>query len=179
MLYHPEDYYRETWQKNWSPFFWKGMLFFSYTSNPHEVLKINFETGACVPCFTTSLPKEPKWRWENWRGGTPAVEFDGEYLSFFHVARLIRSEASPDKPKWHYFMGAYTFSKAPPFKITSYTPLPLIAKGFYTPSKREKHVIFPGGFVVNGDNFHIVYGKDDSEVWVATLAIEDLKSLLR
>jgi predicted GH43/DUF377 family glycosyl hydrolase len=72
-------------------------------------------------------------------------------------------------------MGAYTFSPEPPFEILQMTPEPLLSEDFYTPSYREKRVVFPGGFVARGPHIYVAYGKDDCEIWIATLDKEELK----
>ena len=83
------------------------------------------------------------------------------------------------KPLRHYYMGAYTFSPEPPFNIKKITTFPIIADGFYTPSDYDKRVIFPGGFVSDGEHIYIAYGKDDCEIWIATLDKEELKKNLK
>ena len=73
----------------------------------------------------------------------------------------------------HYFMGAYTFSANPPFKITRISREPIIGKNFYhgTSYKTWKplHVVFPGGFVESDGYIWILYGRQDHEIWVAKL----------
>ena len=75
-------------------------------------------------------------------------------------------------------MGAYTFSADPPFAITSYTKKPIVGEGFYTDSNYYKRVIFPGGFVVSDSVIYLAYGKDDSEIWIATIDKAALKKAL-
>ncbi len=76
-------------------------------------------------------------------------------------------------------MGAYTFSAKPPFSIQKISTEPIMAKGFYTKSEAKMRVIFPGGFVVNGELIYVVYGKDDKEIWVATIDKNKLMSSLK
>ena len=66
-------------------------------------------------------------------------------------------------------MGAYTFSAEPPFQVKRISPKPIVAEGFYSCSNAEKRVIFPGGSIVSDDKIYVVYGKDDCEIWIATL----------
>jgi predicted GH43/DUF377 family glycosyl hydrolase len=75
-------------------------------------------------------------------------------------------------------MGACTFSASPPFELTKMTAKPIIGPDFYTASYLEKRVIFPGGFVDAGDLIYIAYGKDDCEIWIATLDKKELKKAL-
>lgn len=71
-------------------------------------------------------------------------------------------------------MGAYTFSPDPPFEITKISSKPIEASSFYTFSSYDKRVIYPGGFIVDGPNLYVAYGKDDSEIWIATININEL-----
>lgn len=81
----------------------------------------------------------------------------------------------------HYFMGAYLFSKNPPFGLSHISPRPIIAKGFYSGPTYEPYwskkvrVVFPGGFIANEDFVWIVYGRQDHECRVVKL---DKKKLL-
>lgn len=162
-----------TVQKNWVPFVWNQKLLFSYTVNPHEVIYPNLHNGICYPCYETHVPID--WEYGILRGSTPPVLVDGEYLAFFHSGIYTCSYASWGWHLFHYFTGAYTFSAKPPFEITRYTPEPIIGEDFYTQSNREKRVIFPGGFVATDSKIYMAYGKDDCEIWIATLDKEQLK----
>ncbi|MBA3237090.1 MAG: hypothetical protein H0T62_01915 [Parachlamydiaceae bacterium] len=172
-LYHPEKHKHIDTQKNWVPFIWDGVLLLGYSLNPHEVLYPNLSTGESpVACRSSFFSP---WRWGNWRGGTPAVLVDGEYLAFFHSSMMTRSEASNGVLMYHYYMGAYTFSAEPPFNVLSASIAPIVGRDFYTASDHEKRVIFPGGFVVVGSSIYVAYGKDDCEVWIAILDKSKLK----
>lgn len=176
-LYHPEKYKKSETEKNWVPFIWDGALLLGYSLNPHEVLYPNLKTGEC-PTACKSTFYSP-WKWGHWRGGTPALLVDGEYLAFFHSSMMTRSEASNGVMMYHYYMGAYTFSAEPPFNILSASIAPIVGKDFYTLSAHEKRVVFPGGFVVAGPSIYVAYGKDDCEVWVAILDKAKLMRSLR
>ena len=75
-------------------------------------------------------------------------------------------------------MGAYTFSSKPPFEITKMTPAPIVGKDFYKESDYFRRIIYPAGYVVSGDTIYISYGKDDQEIWIATLDKNGLKDAL-
>lgn len=166
-LMHADNYEKVKWQKNWMPFDWKGKLLISYTINPHEILVPDLDTGFCHPIYSTK--GEITWHWGKLRGGTLAQEVDGRYLAFFHSPISVVSETTQGRQMMHYFMGAYTFSAEPPFAVTSISPYPIVAEGFYTPSPLGIRCIYPGGFVTAGPNFYVVYGKDDQEVWAAVI----------
>lgn len=176
-LVYEEGNHMQLWQKNWVPFEWNGMLLVVYSINPHKILYINPINGSCYPFYETSM--SAKWEWGTLRGSTPPQLVDGEYLAFFHSGTITSSSASWGSDAWHYFMGAYTFSPNPPFEITKMSPEPIVADDFYPPSFSEKKVIFPGGFVVSGPHIYVAYGKNDCEIWIATLDKEALKSSLK
>jgi len=175
-LYHQEKAYLIV-QKNWVFFEWNKKLLTGYSINPHEILYPNLHNGACYPCYDTVVPII--WDYGTLHGDTPPLLIDGEYLSFFHSGIVTSSYASWGWDLWHYFMGAFTFSASPPFEMTSYTPLPIVAEGFYTQSNREKRVIIPGGFVVSEQEIYLAYGKDDYEIWIATIDKQELKKILK
>lgn len=166
-LIHAEKYFHKYWQKNWMPFEWNQTLLLVYSPTPHEILSPNLIHGTCQPLYTT-LPRV-KWQWGRMRGGTSPQLVDGEYLTFFHSGLETTSEVSNEQILWHYYMGAYTFSAEPPFEMTKMTSSPIKAEGFYTNSSYYKRVIYPGGFVIAGDLIYLAYGKDDSEIWIATI----------
>lgn len=175
-LVYEEKYNAQLWQKNWVPFEWKRKLLMSYSLHPHEVISPNWHNGSCYRmALSTPLIH---WAWGTLRGSTPALLVDGEYLAFFHSSKVLPSKASWGYSIWHYLMGAYTFSKDPPFQIRKISAQPLVADGFYTESSYMKRVIFPGGFVTSGGELYLAYGKDDSEMWIATLDLNALKASL-
>lgn len=175
LLYEDKRYI--LWQKNWVPFEYQGKLLMGYTVNPHEILYVNLINGSCYHCYESTAPIN--WEFGILRGSTPPLLVDGEYLAFFHSGTITSSYASWGWDIWHYFMGAYTFSATPPFEITRISPVPIISEDFYTQSAREKRVIFPGGFHVSGDKIYVAYGKDDYEIWIATIDKNALMSTLK
>lgn len=175
-LIHYQKYRSSLWQKNWVPFEWNNRLLITYSVSPHEIIYPNFLTGECYMCYETEFLHE--WDFGTLRCSAPPLLVDGEYLSFFHSGKVIASEASYGHEIWHYFMGAYTFAPDPPFAITSYTKKPIVGEGFYTGGSYYKRVIFPGGFVVSNSAIYLAYGKDDSEIWIATIDKEALKKAL-
>jgi predicted GH43/DUF377 family glycosyl hydrolase len=40
-------------------------------------------------------------------------------------------------------------------------------------------VVFPGGFAVVGSLIYVAYGKDDREIWIATIDKDALKRSLK
>lgn len=172
-LIQPNDYPLITWQKNWSPFDYNGQVLFSYTINPHQVVVPDLETGLAPPLYSTQFNTK-LWRFGMIRGGTPALMVDGEYLSFFHSSCKAKSVVSNGATQLHYFLGAYTFSPEPPFRIKRITPLPLIGDNFYTLTEFPKRVIFPSGYLIKDETIYLVYGKEDCELWMCEIDKNDL-----
>lgn len=175
-LIHEDKYSSVLWQKNWTPFVWNDNLMISYTFKPHEVLLVDIETGICKSCYEVDNPT--KWQFGEMRGGSPALYIDGHYLTFYHSGLITKSKESRNQNMHHYYMGALTFNAEPPFEVTKMTPAPIVGKDFYTISNFHKRIVYPGGFVVNGNTIHVVYGKDDSQVWVATIDKKMLEEAL-
>lgn len=173
-LVYNEKYHTQMWQKNWVPFEWNNTLLLIYSINPHEIIYPNLMSGSCYHCYETWM--DIKWKWGKLRGSTPPLLVDGEYLAFFHSGVKANSSVTMGWELWHYFMGAYTFAAQPPFQITKMSQQPIAADGFYTESSNEKRVVFPGGFAISGSHIYVAYGKDDSEVWIATI---DKDALMR
>jgi predicted GH43/DUF377 family glycosyl hydrolase len=174
---HSTKYRDRPWQKNWNPFVWNDRLLFSYNLHPHEVILADLANGICQPIYETK-PKTLDWKFGELQGAAPAYLVDGEYLAFFHSKLYTKSPCSENQELYHYFMGAYTFSADPPFTITKISQEIIDSPEFYTYSSYLKRVIYPGGFVVNGPNLYLAYGKDDCEIWIATIDLEKLKKSL-
>lgn len=163
-LTHEQKYISQFCQKNWVPFVSEDKMLLAYQINPHEILEPDPSNGNCRPVYETKIPT--LWQWGQLRGGTPALMVDGEYLAFFHSSCGVYSEG---QSLLHYVMGAYTFNPNPPFEIRKMSPCPIQAKEFYAKTTHGKKVIFPGGFAVAGNRIHMAYGRNDCEIWIATL----------
>ncbi len=176
-LVHPDMYDKRLWEKNWVPFVWNNQLLLGYSINPHEILSGDLQSGICTPLYITGTAET--WLYGVRRGGTPASLVDGQYLAFFHSGKPMASPASGHRKMWHYFMGAYTFADSPPFNITKISTIPINDKEFYVKSDSPKRVIYPGGYVVSGENIYLAYGKDDHELWIATINKKKLMNSMR
>ncbi|MBS0585487.1 MAG: polysaccharide pyruvyl transferase family protein [Verrucomicrobia bacterium] len=165
------------WEKNWVPFCHDNKLLLSYSIFPHKVFEFNHGTTSCTPyCQSDAITP---WEWGAVRGGTQAHLDGDQYLAFFHSSQYMPSTQSDGKVMLHYFMGAYTFSKEPPFDVTAISPLPIVGKNFYNgpmyKTWKPLRVVFPGGFVFDENYVWVAYGRQDNEVWVTKL---DKKGLL-
>lgn len=157
-------------EKNWSPFSYQGEIFFSYTLQPHRIIR-SLSAENCETVFTSA--GNIRWNWGEVRGGTSALLLKGEYFAFFHSMRKMKTTHSNGKSMLHYFIGAYTFSSEPPFSITRISKEPIVGKGFYKPQDNyywgARRVVYPCGCVIDKNFIYVSYGREDREMWVAKI----------
>lgn len=169
-LEHFEGENPERREKNWVPFEYENRLLLAYSLSPHFVMNPILGYGFCETIAKTPMPFT--WKWGELRGGTPAVPINEDsYLAFFHSSKKERTVYSNGESTLHYFMGAYLFSKHPPFEITKISPSPIIDKRFYVnniymPYWKPVNVIFPGGVICDTEYVWVVFGRHDHEMWV-------------
>jgi predicted GH43/DUF377 family glycosyl hydrolase len=160
-------------EKNWVPFDCEGQLELAYSIEPHLIFLPHLDgSGICETVAKTATTNS--WSYGHIRGGTPAFLLDGEYLGFFHSSIRAATKHSDGKEMMHYFMGAYTFQKESPHKLTAISPRPIVGEGFYSGPQfkgywKPVRAVFPGGYVFDDNNIWVAYGKDDADVWVAKL----------
>ncbi len=168
------------WSKNWVPFDYQGALYLSHHINPHVV----FRYDGTIACSSVAKSENVvDWAFGDLRGGTPAIlDNDGQYLALFHSSINMKSAHSNDKMMPHYFMGAYTFEGEPPFRLTAISSFPIVAQGFYDGPEyrtwKPLRVVFPGGLVVKEEIALVAYGRQDHEIWIATIDKASLKQSL-
>ena len=173
---------KERREKNWVPFDYKGNLLLAYSIAPHKIFRPLLGTQKCETFADSS--GLITWDWGELRGGTPGIQMGEEYLAFFHSQKKMKTIHSDEKEMLHYFMGAYTFSREPPFEVTKISPQPIVGKGFYKgpvykPYWGSVRVVFPCGYVFDDKYIWIAYGRQDHEIWVVKLDKEGLlKSLI-
>ncbi len=164
---------KEIREKSWVPFIYQDTLLLAYSINPHKIFFPRLDgSGVCNTLCCTPTPAN--WNFGILRGGTPALMEDNQYLAFFHSSKKMATRHSKGKEILHYFMGAYTFSKDPPFNITAMSTSPIIGKNFYSgieykPYWAPLRCVFPCGFLSDHNFIWIIYGRDDHECWVAKL----------
>jgi hypothetical protein len=81
-------------------------------------------------------------------------------------------------------MGAYLFSRKPPFAITHITPEPIMSDTFINETlgwtyKGVDYVLFPMGLTMDDNYFYVAYGKNDKEGWIVKLKKAEFLSFLR
>lgn len=156
------------YEKNWSPFFKNDQLHFVYQIIPHKVLTIDpADESKLLTCPQEYDHRDFSfWEWGQPRGGTPCIEINGEYLSFFHSYFTF-------KGKTIYVVGAYTFEKEAPFRIKTFSRFPLVFDGIYSAklqntADRNKRVIYPSGLVYDQakDELLVFCGENDCAIRV-------------
>ncbi len=174
-------------EKNWVPFErWEKNtphLSFVYAVLPHKILDVPHpeknEVSHLISKDNAALSKLT-WnrQWGKIGGGTTARLVDGEYISFFHS-----SFREADGLIW-YVMGAYTFEAAPPYRITSMSPCPIVFPGIYgseflntaDPSKR---ILYPAGVALETKEgktlLHVSCGENDSAIKIVTIDYQTLR----
>lgn len=173
-------------EKNWVPFEYgsgkKSELHFVYSVSPHKILELqNPKKNLINHLVFEGNPGLQRLAWnEKWgtlRGGTPARLIKGEYLSFFHSSFV-------DQETVWYVMGAYTFEKHPPFRVTSISKHPILFKGIYesphiNTANPKVRCIFPAGFVIEESQdrtlLHVSCGENDSATKIVTINYDVLK----
>lgn len=176
-------------EKNWSPF--------GISSSPESLIGLIYKTDP-QQIFTYDLKKKqillygsyfnnnsvyPLWKkkFGELRGGTPAISLSKtEYITFFHS-----SFYDPVTHFFWYVMGAYTFSKNPPFFINKISQEAIVYPSMYkSPHKHtaplDKMVCFPCGVVMEKykgkEVFHVSIGENDCHIKIITI---DKEKLLR
>lgn len=159
-------------EKNWVPFDYHNQLLLGYSINPHRIMQPCIGTGHC-DVFVES-EREIEWCWGQLRGGTQAVLDGDHYIAFFHSSINLATIQSRGKEVMHYFVGAYTFSAYPPFELQAISPRPIIGKKWYKgkeykPYWKPVQVVFPCGILIEHDYIYLSYGRQDHEMWIATI----------
>lgn len=164
---------RSTREKSWVPFAYQNRLLLAYSLDPHKIFYPRLD-GSGI-CDTAALSHSAlTWDFGTLRGGTPGWLEGDHYLGFFHSSKTMVTKHSEGKAILHYFMGAYTFSKDPPFKIISISSSPIIGKDFYhgatyKPYWKPLRCVFPCGYIAGEQFIWVAYGRDDHECWIVKL----------
>lgn len=168
-------------EKNWVPFDYHGELLLSYSLAPHVIFQPLLRKEKCL-----TLSKNHQnifWDYGELRGGSPALLDGDHYISFFHSSIDMLTAHSNNRKISHYFMGAYTFSKEPPFEITKISDKPIVGKGFYSPPYYKPYwksvrCVFPCGLLIENNIIYVSCGRQDHEIIIVKLDKEKLiKSL--
>lgn len=168
--FHAKTASPEKRDKNFVPFVYKNTVLYSYSDSPRIVINTSEDNEFYISEQSAS------WEYGQIRGGSPALLWDGEYVSFFHSSYIVNQQNSLLGQRV-YYMGAYTFSPSPPFSLKRITRIPLM-KGVQERSNVKRpttsFVVFPAGVIDERDHFLVSYGVND----VTTRAIRISKTTL-
>jgi predicted GH43/DUF377 family glycosyl hydrolase len=159
-------------EKNWCPFDYEGHPHFIYSDNPRVIW---------CPYRRQAILSDQKLTWDygQIRGGSPAIPYNGGYLTFFHSAKN-----AGDREWYHgrlYYMGAYFFEAKPPFRVTHMTKVPIMrGEELYNNPQHPSKVIvvFPAGVIESNDSFFVSLGINDHYTGVIRVSKFTLQNLL-
>jgi len=159
-------------EKNWCPFDYEGHPHFIYSDNPRVIW---------CPYRRQAILSDQKLTWDygQIRGGSPAIPYNGGYLTFFHSAKN-----AGDREWYHgrlYYMGAYFFEAKPPFRVTHITKIPIMrGEELYNNPQHPSKVIvvFPAGVIESSDSFFVSLGINDNHTGVCRISKHLLQNLL-
>lgn len=146
-------------EKNWLWFFHEGKPHLIYLSDPHTIARFSPEFVFEGEHITAN---KSKWDFGLIRGGTPPVQVDGEYWSFFHSSLPWTSH------KRRYFMAAYSFEARPPFQMRRISRRPILIGSWRDPWAMSKPlVVFPCGSRLKDGKWFITLGVNDmASAWI-------------
>lgn len=173
-------------EKNWSPFLYEGRLYMIHTINPMRVVRGSgkFEDSEhsreLVEVVSQVQFCETQWEYGHLRGGTNAIFLGDKYLAFFHSQ--FNAAGTSYKTYW---MGCYTFSAKPPFKLLAISPAPIIHNSLYEgpwhqhSGNKYDYVVFPLGASLLGEDVVLSFSAQDEYSYISKLNLQDLlKSLI-
>lgn len=156
-------------EKNWALFGHRGRFHFIYSFQPHVVVEM-VEGTMCAP---HTSEHSLKWDYGQIRGGTPPVLIGGEYLTFFHSSQPWRNGQR------RYYMGAYTFEAAAPFRVKRITKEPLLSGSENdTRIHGGPPVIFPCGALFENGQWLVTFGVNDEACGWIRIPMNDLEERL-
>lgn len=160
-------------EKNWSPFSFDGKLHYIYSDYPRIII---------CPDGGLWMPKQGlQWDFGAIRGGTPAVRWENDYITFFHSS-LEFFNPDANETRRVYYVGAYTFSASPPFSARKVTEIPLIKAVPYRNHVERpaiSYVVFPTGVIEEKDHFVVSYGCNDYCTRITRISKTLLKGMLK
>ena len=169
-IYTPGNDYRE---KNWTPFDFEGSPYFVYGDNPRAIYNPNKRK------FHLSQ-QSIGWNYGVIRGGTPAIPYKDELITFFHGVISLREDDWTQGRM--YTMGAYTFKPTHPFNVTSITHTPLMRGEYIYPNPINGKmilVVFPSGVIEDVDSFWVSLGINDACTGIVRISKNVLTNMLQ
>lgn len=158
-------------EKNWVFFDHEGDLWCIYQTSPEQVAIDKANAEWRVP--------GPNWPYGPPRGGTLPIEYEGEYLRFFHST--LWNELSFDR--WRYYLGAYTTEMDPPFRVRRVSRKPILYGSEADDLSEEDRkacfhhkskIVFCSGAVQQSDHWLLSVGVNDSSCVLAKVFPQNL-----
>ncbi len=149
--------YTDAQEKNWQFFEHSGKLRAIYSHSPFVVIEL-----AGDKVVNVSAKQGIEWPWGEIRGGTPPVEWNGKWLTFFHSSTPSIAGA------WRrYWMGALVFDNE--YNVVQISNRPLAGGSElddhgHDPrvgSNWKPYVVFPGGAVTRDWGWLVALGIND------------------
>jgi hypothetical protein len=160
-------------EKNWMPIL--GTSKMVYTINPDHII-YDLESGASFHS------PEINWSFGIPHGGSQVIDLSGRYLAIFHSSldTYLRKPASVSmRIVRHYFLGAYQFSKSPPYKIISKTNYPILSASLNNPSVFNSPIsLIAHGLAEMGDTLLISVGVNDAASALIQIPTKNILSRL-
>lgn len=145
-------------EKNWQFFYVGQRLHFVHWISPDHVV-CELERDSVQSVHVTKMPF--MWPYGRPCGGTPPVEVDGLYWSFFHSFQLFTQNHR------RYFAGAYAFDTKPPYTIRRFSRIPFLAGTKAHPVSLWHHlVVFPTGAIFD----------PETREWLMTMGVNDCRN---
>jgi predicted GH43/DUF377 family glycosyl hydrolase len=162
-------------EKNWAFFAHGWDLYAVYDIPRHIVIKANWAEGTAQRIAGSDSVL--RWPFGEIRGGTPPVRVEDEFFAFFHSSAMPPSRYVFDRSI--YSMGFYAFEAKAPYRITRYTPMPLMSGGLYDPCPQRPGVVFPAGAVYRDGRWLVSYGHNDFKCKIVEFDHQRLLKLCR
>lgn len=171
-------------EKNWTPFVRADAIHLIYETNPPLVLEVpsyqlNGTNQDIVLSPASRSYAAASCGFGQMRGGTPAL-YDTKrqlFYSFFHCGK-VADFGQGEGVGLYYLMGLYSFSPVPPYDIRNVSqepiipPLQQIARSYQRERfvlgghRAELRVMYPTGYVVDGNDLIVSYGYDNQSTRV-------------
>jgi len=152
--------YRPRCEKNWMPWVHGGNLYFTYSIQPHRILRAEFRNGGRVEVAYATDWQAPHWRREwgqEFRGSTPPVQLpDGTWLSTFHTVT-----------RDGYRHAFFRYSGEPPFKVFAVSrrhvlsPADATGRNWRQRNDPRRRCIFLMSMQIEGDLVRLAGGDND------------------
>lgn len=164
-------------EKNWTPLIKGEDIYLMYLLDPLVVLSLDILTGECkrlsIEASDGIAPIGSP------RGGTPLIETDRGYLSFYHVKEVGEGmQIGPFRTngKGGYYFGAYVLSKEYPFALEQTMNKFITGPSLYNGRKK---IEYPTALIDKGDKILVFWGHEDQWINAGLIPKEKLWSNLK